>query len=108
MVAAISGVNALFEDTSGNLGGTWNTGDFELSVRQQLSRKVDRLFGAIECSNAPGAPPVYLEKAPWHEMQVMKLITKRLLVSSPAASHCPAQASTTYQAPSQAPADAEN
>ncbi len=53
-------------------------------LRAVLSRKISKFFAAIQVRDTGSGPIVQLEREAWHDMQVLKLITKHLLVKSPA------------------------
>lgn len=59
-------------------------GLFEATLREQLSGIVNEFFEAIRCDGAAGKPPVYLDVSAWHKMQVLKRVTRRYLVNTPA------------------------
>lgn len=60
--------------------------DYSMNLRLLLKEFVSRFFGAIELSEKPpyaGGPAVSLESEAWHQMQVLKSITRHYLVSRP-------------------------
>lgn len=58
--------------------------DLELHLRKLLSKKVNEFFDAIEVGEfVESGRRVRLKSSAWHEMQVMKYVTKRQLVSTP-------------------------
>jgi dGTPase len=59
-------------------------GLFESTLREQLSGIVNEFFEAIRCDGEADKPPVYLDTAAWHKMQVLKRVTRRYLVNTPA------------------------
>ncbi|MFJ4174720.1 dGTP triphosphohydrolase [Microbacterium sp. NPDC089696] len=60
--------------------------DFGMGLRLQLRGFVSKFFNAIELDTEPpyaGGPSVFLTSEAWHQMQVLKSITRHYLVSRP-------------------------
>lgn len=59
---------------------------FAMQLRLSLKEFVSRFFQALKVTVAPpyaGGPSVYLSSEAWHQMQVLKSITRHYLVSRP-------------------------
>ena len=79
---------AALHDVSSFLGqlGDPDLQDYAMNLRLFLKNFVSKFFDAIDLSASPpyeGGPSVYLTSEAWHQMQVLKSITRHYLVSRP-------------------------
>lgn len=60
----------------------WSQSARDQQLRGDLSGKIAEFFGAVVISNASTSPTVSLESPQWHDMQIMKRVTKHFLVGT--------------------------
>lgn len=61
---------------------SWGQSMRDQQLRNVLSDKIADFFGALRLSRESGYPVASLESPQWHEMQIMKQVTKHYLVAT--------------------------